>query len=182
MDDVKILELYFARDEQAIGETKNKYGRLLVSIAFNILGNYVESQECENDTYLKAWNAIPPTKPNSFCAYLSKITRNIALNKHRKKKHQIFGEMNLILDELSEVVSDSEPDFAGDIDLRDALEGFVKELDQRRQIIFLKRYFYMMSVRDIAMDMKMSVGTVKSDLSRMRVSLRKYLGERGVLI
>ena len=182
MDDSRIIELYFARDEQAIEESKLKYGRLLLSIAQTILGNRAESEECESDTYLKAWGAIPPTRPNSLCAYLSKIIRNLALNRKRSDKRRGLSEIELIYDEISAVIPDKNTDFAEEIDLRDALEGFVKELDETRRIIFLRRYFYMMSVRDIAYDMKMSVGTVKSDLYRMRMALRIYHEERGISI
>ena len=180
MDDSRIIELYFARDERAIEETKAKYGRLLSSVAFGILGSRADSEECESDTYIKAWNSIPPARPTSLSAYLSKIVRNLAINRYHSNKRKC--EMDLILDELSEVIPDTRRDLAEELDLKDALEGFVSKLDLTKRLIFLKRYFYMMSVMEIALDMHMSVGTVKSSLSRTRIALRKYLTERGITI
>ncbi len=180
MDDNRIIELYFSRDETAIVETKAKYGRLLLSIAYGILGNRPDSEECESDTYFKAWGSMPPVRPSSLSAFLSRITRNLAINRYRYNRRQ--GEMDLILDEIGEVIPDTQGDITDDIDLRDALESFVGGLDLTKRLIFLKRYFYMMSVKDIAMDMQISLGTVKSSLSRMRVALKKYLTERGISI
>ena len=182
MEDKKITELYFARDERAIEETKLKYGRLIQSIAYRILGNRQDSEECENDTYFRAWKTIPPTRPTSLSAYLSKITRNIAINRYRRNKRGSESEMELILDELSEVVSKDDGEIIEQIGLRDALDSFVSQLDLTKRIIFIKRYFYMMSLKDIASDMEISVGTVKSHLSRMRVALKKHLLEGGIII
>ncbi len=180
MEDNRIIELYFARDERAITETKAKYGGLISHIAYGILGNRHDCEECENDTYLKTWNSIPPTRPISFSAYLCRIVRNLAITRYRYNKQKC--EMSLILDELSEVIPDIHTDPVDEIELKDALEGFVAGLDLTKRLIFLKRYFYMMSLSDIAADMQISVGTVKSSLSRMRIALRKYLDERGISI
>lgn len=182
MDDNRIIELYFARDERAIEETKSKYGRLLLSIAYRILGNRFDSEECESDTYFRTWNSIPPTRPISLSAYLSRITRNIAINRYRRGKKRREGEMEIILDELSEVFSDVDGDPIAEIELRDAMNSFVMGLDLTKRHIFLKRYYYMMSLYDISGDMDMSIGTVKSHLSRMRAALKKHLTERGITI
>ncbi|MBQ8414793.1 MAG: RNA polymerase sigma factor [Clostridia bacterium] len=182
MEDKRIIELYFARDERAIEETKSKYGRLLLSIAYRILGNRQDSEECESDTYFRTWNSVPPTNPSSLSAYLSRITRNLAINRYHRNRRSRDGEMELILDELSEVITDDGGRIDEQIALQDALEGFVGGLDMTKRLIFLKRYYYMMSLRDIARDMEISVGTVKSHLSRMRNALRNYLTERGIVI
>ena len=182
MDDKKIIELFFARDEYAIGLTKEKYGGYLTSLAFGILGDRQVAAECENETYLCAWNSIPPTNPRSLSAYLSKIIRNLSLNRLRSDRHRIPLKMTVILDELSEVIPDNREDIADTIDLRDAMRGFVGGLDPIRRKIFLKRYFYIMSVNEIAEDMGMRSGTVKSTLHRTREELRKYLTERGIEI
>lgn len=182
MDDKRIIELFFARDEQAIGMSKEKYGRGLVSVAFGILGDRREAEECENETYLCAWNSIPPTNPISLFAYFSKITRNLALNKLRDDKRRIPLKMTVILDELSEVIPDSREEIADTIDLRDAMKNFVEGLEPTKRKIFIKRYFYVMGVNEIADDMGMRSGTVKSTLHRMREELRKYLSERGIEI
>ena len=180
MEDKRIIELYFARDERAIDESKAKYGHLISSIAFGILVSRADAEECENDTYFKAWSSIPPVRPTSLSAYLSRIVRNLAINRYNHNKRKC--EMNLILDELSEVIPDNSGDINDQIDLKDALEGFVSGLDLTKRIIFLKRYFYMMSVREIATEMQISVGTVKSSLARMRIALYKYLKERDIFI
>ena len=182
MDDKRIIELFFARDEYAISLTKEKYGGYLMSLAFGILGDRQDAAECENETYLCAWNSIPPTNPRSLSAYLSKIIRNLSLNRLRSDRHRIPLKMTVILDELSEVIPDNREDIADTIDLRDAMKGFVEGLDPIRRKIFLKRYFYIMSVNEIADDMGMRTGTVKSTLHRTREELRKYLTERGIEI
>ena len=182
MDDKRIIELFFARDEYAISLTKEKYGGYLTSLAFGILGDRQDAAECENETYLCAWNSIPPTNPRSLSAYLSKIIRNLSLNRLRSDRHRIPLKMTVILDELSEVIPDNREDIADTIDLRDAMKGFVEGLDSIRRKIFLKRYFYIMSVNEIADDMGMRAGTVKSTLHRTREELRKYLTERGIEI
>jgi len=182
MDDKRIIELFFARDEQAIGLTKEKYGRYLTSLAFGILGDRQDAAECENEAYLCLWNSIPPTNPHSLFAYLSKTMRNLALNRLRSEKHRISLKMTVILDELSEVIPDNQEDMDYRIDLREAMKRFVEKLDPTKRKIFLKRYFYIMSVNEIAYDMGMPSGTVKSTLHRMREELRKYLTERGIEI
>lgn len=180
MEDNRIIELYFARDERAIKETKEKYGGLIQRISYGILGNLHDSEECESDTYLKAWNSIPPTRPLSFSAYLCRIVRNLAITRYRyNKRHR---EVELIFDELSEVIPDIHTDPVDEIELKDALEDFVGGLDLTKRLIFLKRYFYVMSLSDIAADMQISIGTVKSCLSRMRIALKKHLDERGISI
>lgn len=181
MDDNKIIELYFARDERAIEETKLKYGRLLLSIAGSILGDRLESEACESDTYVRAWDSIPPTRPVYFAAFLSKITRNIALNRLRDNMRHNPPEFNLIIAELGEFAGQGD-DVVDSIDLRDALNGFVSSLDPTRRNIFIQRYFYMLSLREIALEQGMSVGTVKSTLFRIRRMLCEYLCERGVEI
>ena len=182
MDDKIIIELFFARDEYAISLTKEKYGGYLTSLAFGILGDRQDAAECENETYLCAWNSIPPTNPRSLSAYLSKIIRNLSLNRLRSDRHRIPLKMTVILDELSEVIPDSREEIADTIDLRDAMKSFVEGLEPTKRKIFIKRYFYVMGVNEIADDMGMRSGTVKSTLHRMREELRKYLSERGIEI
>ena len=107
MDDLSIIELYFARDEQAIKETDNKYGKLCHSIAYNILNNNEDSEECVNDTYIGVWNAIPPTRPNNFTAFLCKITRNISLKRIEAMARQKRSQSTIVsLDELAEILPD----------------------------------------------------------------------------
>ena len=182
MDDQKIIEMYFMRDEQAIAETKSKYGRLLNSIAYNILGNSQDSEECEDDTYLRAWNTIPPTRPGIFSAYLAKITRNLALNRLRSNKRRAPLSLELIFEEIENMLPDGVGDIADDIVLRDAINEFLESMDSTKRKVFVKRYFLMRSVSDIAMELGMSVVNVKVILSRQRIALREYLERRGVVI
>lgn len=181
MDDNRIIELYFARDERAIEETKLKYSRLLLSIAGGILGDLTAAEECENDTYLRTWDSIPPVRPTYFAAYIGRITRNLALNRIRYMKRHNPPEMILIMDELSEIVGEGE-DLDERIDLGDALSGFLADLEPTRRRIFIQRYFYMMSAREIAVEQGLRTGTVRSVLSRTRNLLREYLCERGIVI
>lgn len=180
MVDNEIIELYFARDEIAIERTREKYGRLIYSVANRILDDEGESEECENDTYFRAWNAIPPTRPSNFSAYLSKITRNLALNRLRDYSRK--PDTLLILDELGEAIPGVESDPVADIELRDALCDFLAGLSKTKRQIFMKRYFYMCSIKEIARQTSATQGSVKATLSRTRAELREFLENRGVSI
>lgn len=182
MDDNRIIELYFARDERAIEETRASYGRLILSVAMNILNDREDSKECENDTYLRTWESIPPTRPKFFSAYLSKITRNLALNRYRDNKRRKPLGSELILDEIAEAIPDREGDITDDIALRDALNDFLSSLGKTKRQIFVKRYFFMRQVKDIARELGVSAGSVKVSLFRTRQQLRDYLESRGFVI
>lgn len=180
MDDKRIIALYLARDEGAIAETKARYGRLLCSIARNILMDEGEVEECENDTYLRAWNTIPPTLPEILSAFLAKITRNLALNRLRDGKRRV--EVSLVIEELAEAIPDTSGELTETIALRDALNDFISGLDRARRRIFVSRYFYMRSIREIAREVGATEGAVRVSLSRTRKMLRQYLTERGIVI
>ena len=180
LDDKRIIELYLARDDQAIVETQTSYGRLIYSVARNILWDEGECEECESDTYLRAWNSIPPTIPEILSAFLAKITRNLALNRLRDRKRRL--DVELIYDELAEAIPDTSGELCDDIALRDAFNDFISSLDKTKRRIFVKRYFYMCSVREIARDIGATEGSIKVSLSRTRQMLRQYLTERGIVI
>ncbi len=179
MDDKRIIELYFARDESAIEQTRDKYGALLLKIARGILGNEQDSEECESDTYLKVWNSIPPERPLHFCAFITRIMRNLALNKARANKRRASYELSAIREELSNIGVN---DLCDEIELREAIRAFVSGLDTTQRRVFVQRYFYMLSVRRIALEQGLSVGNVKAILSRTRVKLRAFLKERGFTV
>ncbi|MBQ7326583.1 MAG: sigma-70 family RNA polymerase sigma factor [Clostridia bacterium] len=179
MDDSRIIELYFARDERAIKETQEKYGKLLRSIARGILDADTDCEECESDVYLRAWNSIPPEKPIYLSAYLARIARNLALNYARAKGRRTARELALIREELSDL---GDCDLCDEIALRDAIRDFVTGLDQKRRRIFIQRYFYALSIGEIARECGLPIGSVKSILSRARASLGTYLTERGIYI
>ncbi len=175
MNDNEIIELFFSRSEAAITETGNKYGRLCRKVSYNILMNEEDMEECINSAYQKLWENIPPKRPESLCGYLCKIVRNIALNIRRTASDNCY-------EELSESFSDS-------IDVETAFDskqisGYINEFlgGQKKQnrMVFTARYYFGMSVREIASGYEISEDAVKSRLKRMRSDLRDFLSERGV--
>ncbi len=182
MDDVSIIALYFDRDERAIDETKTAYGRYIYSVAYRILESDPDSEECENETYLRAWKSIPPTRPCCFLAFLGKICRNLALNRYRDEKRRRPCGAEIILDEIGEILPDTQGDITEEMELRDALNEFLGALSKTKRKIFIKRYFYMYDVKEIARDLGIGVSNVKVSLMRIRGELRKFLEERGIVI
>ena len=183
VEDAKIVQLYWDRDEQAIPETADKYGRYCTSIARNILANKEDAEECVNDTYLNAWNAMPPHRPNSLSTFLGKITRNLSFNryKHNTAEKRGGGELPLVLDELSELVSGTE-DVGQEAEYHElvkALNQFLQGLPMEKRMIFVRRYWYTDSISEIANRFDMKEGTVSMTLNRLRNRLRNYLLERG---
>lgn len=182
MDDSKIIELYFARNERAIEETRDSYGHLLFSIAMGIIHNCTAAEDCEMDTYVRAWESIPPTRPEFLSAFLSKITRNLALNSLRDEKRRRPLGPELIFEELSEAIPAASGDLTDDITLRDAINDFLASLENTKRGVFVRRYFYMREVKQIASEMGISTGSVKITLWRVREELRRHLESRGVVI
>ena len=178
-----IIELYFSRDERAIQETSEKYGSYLLKIANNILNQNESSEECVNDTYLRTWNTIPPTKPGKFSAFLAKITRNLAIDRFRKNtsEKQGGGQVTLCLDELHECIG-GKTDVDDRIALKNALESFLRGLPVKNKDIFLLRYFYLMPLDEIADRYEMSESAVKMELYRMREKLRGFLEKEGIVL
>lgn len=184
MQDEKIIELYFSRDENAITETAAKYGRYCTQIAFNILKDIFDSEECVNDTYHKVWQSIPPTRPRIFSAFLGKITRNLAIDRYKSKTAQKRGGYSLeeSLDELSECVGESG---FNDLDLNELgalISNFLKKEKDIYRKIFVRRYFYEDSISDISKGFGISVSYVKTALSRSRKRLAEYLKKEGIFI
>lgn len=183
MEDAKIVQMYWDRNPEAISVTAQKYGSYCSSIAINILGNNEDAEECVNDTYLNAWNAMPPHKPGILATFLGKITRNLAFNryKYNRAKKRGDGEVTIVLGELSECVSgknnvEEEMEYK---ELVKAINTFVETLTPVKRSIFVCRYWYTDSVSDIAARLGMREGTVSMMLNRLRVKLHKYLSERG---
>jgi len=184
MDDLMIIELYFDRDERAIYETDVKYGKLCFQIAHNILFNNEDSEECVNDTYMKTWGAIPPTRPNSFRAFLCKITRNLSLKKlsyHLASKRN--RDMTQSLEQLSEVMADTsvvtEQEYA---DLGKTISNFLRNEDKTVRNVFVRKYWFMDSIEDIAKRYSFSKSKVKSMLFQCRIRLKEYLRKEGIEI
>ncbi|MBQ2829345.1 MAG: sigma-70 family RNA polymerase sigma factor [Clostridia bacterium] len=186
MEDREIVALYWERNEKAITESENKYGRYCYSIALNILRNHEDSEECVNDTYAKAWNSIPPKKPEKLSVFLGKITRNLALDVLDKLSAKKRGrtEITLVLDEISECIPS--PNYTEkEIDnrvLAENLSSFLKTLKSENRKIFLQRYWYMMPVKEIAKDNSCTESKVKMSLMRTRENLKIFLEKEGVEI
>ncbi|MBO4872549.1 MAG: RNA polymerase sigma factor [Lachnospiraceae bacterium] len=184
MKDAEIVELYWARDEQAIRETAEKYGRYCQTIAFNILHDREDSEECVNDTWLHAWNAMPDQRPERLSAFLGRIARNLALKKREKDSAQKrgAGEVPLVLEELSDCLpaADHSDRIVEDMVLAEAFNRFLASLKAEQRKIFLRRYWYLSSVREIAADLGISESKVKMSLLRSRKELRQLLEKEGI--
>ena len=183
MEDREIVNLYWERNASAIKETASKYGRYCKAIAKNILGNNEDADECVNDTYLNAWNSIPPSRPHDLSTYLGKITRNLSFDRfrHRHADKRGGGEIELVLEELGECVSgtDSVEQEVEKKELVRIINSFLDTLSQEKCRIFLCRYWYALPVSEIAVRFGMSEGNVSVTLHRIRSKLKTYLKERG---
>ena len=175
MDDKEIIALYFARSEEAIGESEKKYGAYCRTIAGNILPDRADAEECVSDTWLRAWGAIPPNRPERLGAFLGRITRNLALDRLRSNK-------GAVREELSECLTLGDPT-AGMVDrvvLTAALDRFLAGLPSRKRKMFLRRYWYFSTVEELARDFGMSESGVKMTLLRLRRELRAQLKQEGI--
>ena len=184
MNDTEIVELYWNRKERAVEETAKKYGSYCYAIAYNILSNHEDSEESVNDTYIEAWNAIPPHRPLILSSFLGKITRRLAIDKWRSDHAQKRGggELADVLDELAECVAyeDSAERHLEKQMLSQAINDFLKTLSETERKIFVCRYFYMESVEAVCKRFGYSVSKVKSTLFRVREKLRIYLQKEGL--
>lgn len=184
MEDRQIVDLYWARSEKAISETEKKYGRYCYYIAYNILHNREDSEECVNDTYLNAWGAMPDQRPDKLSAFLGKITRNLSLNRwesyHAEKRGS--GQIPLALDELRECVPsfDIAEQVVDDLVLADVLNRFLASLSKEKRMIFMRRYWYLSSITEIAADYSMSESKVKMSLLRSRKAFQQMLENGGI--
>lgn len=183
MEDKQIIELYFARSEQAIAASEGRYGPYCRRIAHNILQSREDSEECVNDTWLKAWDAMPPQRPNKLSAFFGAITRNLALHRWEAGRAQRRGggQTALALEELGECIPGKD-DTAAVIDalaLKELLDGFLRALSAADRRIFLRRYWYLCPVKDIARMENATVSRVKMSLHRSRAKLRDTLEKEG---
>jgi RNA polymerase sigma-70 factor (ECF subfamily) len=186
MEDSKIIDLYWSRSENAITETETKYGRYCHSIAYNILRSDEDSEECVSDTYLKAWNAMPPQRPEKLSSFLGKITRNLALNMYEKysAKKRGGGQVELAIDELSECIPSqtSVEKTIDDMALSEILNGFLAGLPEKSRKIFMGRYWYLLSIKEIAEEYHMGESRVKVTLFRLRKDLKEVLEKEGITL
>lgn len=186
MNDGQIIDLYWARSETAISETANKYSKYCHTIAFNILHNNEDAEECVNDTYMRAWGAIPPQRPNRLSTFLGKITRNLSLNKYERyaAEKRGFGQVPLALDELQDCIpaADSVSQTVEDEDLAEIFNRFLAALPSDTRKIFMQRYWYLSPINEIAKDYGFSESKVKMILQRARNELKQILEEEGIVL
>lgn len=177
VEDKQIIELYFARDELAVSATQEKYGGLLSGIALKILGESQAAEECINDVYLSLWRTIPPESPDNLRAYSCKIVRNTAFNQLRyslAEKRSVHAEISL--DELEETLSDGiSPQAFENVDFKIVVNEFLEGLKPEARKVFLKRYFFLDTVPQIAADMGISESKVKSLLFRARARFKSHI-------
>lgn len=184
MDDKQIVDLYWARSEKAIEETEHKFGSYCRTVSYNILANAADAEECVNDTWLKAWNSMPTHRPSLLAPYLGKLTRWLSLTRLREKNslRRGGGELPLILDELAETL-DSGEDTEQELEVRELnreLRRLVNALGKDEKDVFLSRYWYMASVKEIAEKTGFSESKVKTMLHRTRKKLLSQLKEEGL--
>ncbi|MBO5939358.1 MAG: sigma-70 family RNA polymerase sigma factor [Clostridia bacterium] len=183
LSDEEIIDLYWKREERAIAQTDAKYGRYLFKIAYNILHDRPDCEECLNDTYLGTWNRIPPARPNAFQIFLSKIMRNIAVDRFRRKsaKRKIPSSLMTSLEELDECVSyepSVEESYAIE-ELKRLLNAYLRSLSDRDATVFICRYYYADSLAEIAEMLGVSERTVNRILLSLRVKLKELLDKEG---
>jgi RNA polymerase sigma-70 factor (ECF subfamily) len=181
MDDETIISMYWDRNGQAVGETEKKYGRYCFSIARNILDITADAEECVNDTWLRAWNSMPPHRPPVLSVFLGKITRNLAFDRYRHM-HRIRRTVTAeVLEELKECVSDTPgpEDNMHEQQLRQDIASFVSSLPEEKRMMFVRRYWYCESVRDIAVRMSRTQSSVSVTLHRLREQLKEELIRKG---
>lgn len=183
MEDGSIIQLFFNRDENAIQQTSDKYGARLRAISFRITNDRETSEECENDTYLEAWNRIPPSEPRDyFFAFLARITRARSIDCCRARMKlkrscyvvELSDELEMCIPAVNDVADDVEAKLLGE-----AISRFLYTLSEEKQVMFLRRYFYMDTVSEIAKRLSISDSKVKTTLFRVRKELRDYLIKEG---
>ena len=183
MDDKQIIRLFFERSEQAITELSQKYGDLCMKIARRILNDHQDAEECVNDTYMNTWNSIPPSRPEILSTYLGKIVRNLSFNLYKKNKAEKRGggQIAIVLDELSEIIADSKTteEEWNHRQLVDCINDFLGGLSVQKRSLFVCRYWYADSVKEIAKRFGMTENNVSVVLRRLRSQLHNYLIERG---
>lgn len=180
IDDEQIIELYWQRDERAISETDFKYGQFLYRIAYNILHDKLDCEECQNDTYLDIWNAIPPARPSVFPAFITQIMRRTAIDRYKEKtrKKHVPSELTVSLEELgAEAVH-----YDDAVELGKIISDYLRTLSDRQQFIFIGRYYMAESVESIAKDLNMTASAVYKELGKLKSNLKNYLERSGFCV
>ena len=185
IDDEKIIDLFFERDQQGIRELDIKYGKICHNLSYNILNSRQDAEECVNDAYLGAWNAIPPTRPNPLLSYIVKLVRNISLKIYWKKKAaKRSGHYKIALEEIEDYVADHKivEDEIEARELARIIEEFLDTLTVENRVIFIRRYWFADSYKDIAEFVGLSEKNISVRLTRIRQKMKSYLAEREVFV
>lgn len=185
MEDTQIIDLYWCRDQSAITATGEKYGSFLHALSWNILRSHHDAEECVNDTYLRAWNAIPPERPNAFRAWLGRITRNLSLDRWKSDRAaRRGGGLEMLLGELEECVPDRQgpEQRVEEQELAALISRFLRWQSEDNRYMFLRRYWYGEEIAAIARALQCSESRVKSALFRTRGALRAFLEKEGVTV
>lgn len=185
MDDDKIIELFVERSEHGIRELDRKYGIIFHKLSYNILNSRQDAEECVNDAYLGAWNTIPPTKPKPLLSYIAKIVRNISVKRYWAKKAAKRGGLYTVaLEEIEDCIADSKTveDEMEVKELARTIEKFLETMSQENRVIFMRRYWFSDSHKDIAELVGLSEKNVSVRLSRIRQKMKQYLMEREVFV
>lgn len=186
LGDDGIIALYFARDEKAIEETDFKYRKYLFSVVYNVLRDRLDCEECLNDTYLGAWNAIPPSRPRALKAFLTVIARRVAIKRYHRnsRRNTVPSEMTVSLSELEDFLADGDEVEAGfDAQrLGKVISDFALSLSERRQFIFMSRYYMAEPIDTIAKDLKLSRSMVNKELAAIRKALKEKMESEGYSI
>ncbi len=185
ISDEQIVELYWQRDEQAIKETDIKYKKFLLSVAINIVHDMCDSEECLNDTYIGAWNAIPPARPVVLQSFLGTIMRRTAIDRFRQNNRQkrIASEFTVSLSELEDFIAD-DSDMNAELEAKElakTISNFVRALPDRQMYIFVSRYYIADPIPTIGKELGCSVSTVKREIESIKIGLKKYLESEGYL-
>ena len=185
IDDEKIIEMFFERSEQGIRELDIKYGKICHNLSYNIVNSRQDTEECVNDAYLGAWNAIPPVHPNPLLSYIVKIVRNISLKIYwRKEAAKRSGHYTIALEEIEGYISDPKT-VEDEIEARELariIEEFLNTLTLENRVIFMRRYWFADSYKDIAEFIGLSEKNISVRLTRIREKMKQYLIEREVFI
>ena len=186
INDENIVELYWQRDQNAIQETDKKYGSILWTMAYNILCDAQDCEECRNDAYLDIWNAIPSTRPTSFAAFCMRIMKRIAIDRYKEKtrKKRIPSQLTMSIEELSNSISSGvsvEAEYDAK-ELSQMITDYVQSLNDRQRYIFIDRYYMLEPVERTAAELQISVQTVYRELDKIKRGLKKYLEGNGVYV
>ena len=181
MEDKRIIDMLFARSESALSQIQKQFGAYCMAIAQNVLGNDSDAQECVNDTYLRVWESIPPNHPKNLSVYIGRIARNISLNRLKRNLAQRRNSSaDLVLEELSDIVSDTGQEFSDSVLMKMAINSFLEKLSAKDRKIFMQRYWYMYSINDIAGSIGKDENYVSVKLHRLRAEFKTHLEKEGI--